>query len=63
MYWTYRNHQPVRVFNTQKQAVEYAQKRQMQEQIEYPNPGKWTVNYQGTDIPIGDTKWTHSKMN
>lgn len=52
MYWTYRNHQPIRSFNTQKQAVKYAQKRQIQENLEYPKPGKWTVNYQGSDIPL-----------
>ena len=52
MYWTYRNHQAVRSFNTQKQAVEYAQKRQDQENIYTPNPGNWTVNYQGADIPL-----------
>ena len=52
MYWTYRNHRPVRCFNTQNEAVDYAQKRQRQETIEYPIAGKWTVNYQGHDIPI-----------
>lgn len=52
MYWTYRNHQPVRSFNTQVEAVKYARERQKQENLLAQYPGKWTVNYQGHDIPI-----------
>lgn len=52
MYWVYRNHQPVRSFHTQTEAIGYAQARQEQEDFELPRSGKWTVNYQGHDIPI-----------